>query len=87
MNGMAPPTQPTPTSASGGKRRKLSGRGPSGLSSQATHQRRLQQVNDTDFYDPDQDEDERRRVRKGLRDLTRELNGMSTAFNRKTFKN
>lgn len=27
------------------------------------------------FYDPDQDTAERRRVRKGLRDLTRELNG------------
>ncbi|KAL2868494.1 Nse4 C-terminal-domain-containing protein [Aspergillus lucknowensis] len=27
-----------------------------------------------DFYDPDQDEKERRRVRKGLRDLTRDLN-------------
>jgi hypothetical protein len=27
------------------------------------------------FYDPDQDEKERRRIRKGLRDLTRDLNG------------
>lgn len=27
------------------------------------------------FYDPDQDHRERRQVRKGLRDLTRDLNG------------
>jgi hypothetical protein len=29
----------------------------------------------TKYYDPDQDAAERRRVRKGLRDLTRDLNG------------
>jgi hypothetical protein len=34
-----------------------------------------QQDRDRQYYDPDQDERERRRVRKGLRDLTRELNG------------
>ncbi len=31
---------------------------------------------DTQFYDPDQDIEERRAVRKGFRDLTRQLNGM-----------
>ena len=46
-----------------------------GTASQAVHQRRLRQVNDTDFYDPDQDPEERRRVRQGLRDLAKDLNG------------
>lgn len=35
-----------------------------------------QRMNEKDVYDPDQDTEERRRVRKGLRDLTRELYGM-----------
>ena len=35
-----------------------------------------QQDPDKQYYDPDQDEKERRRIRKGLRDLTRELHGM-----------
>lgn len=38
-------------------------------------QTRRSQVTDKDFYDPDQDEKERRRIRKGLRDLSRELHG------------
>ncbi|KAK2754407.1 nuclear protein [Arachnomyces sp. PD_36] len=71
--GMNSATQPTPKSTQN-KRRRLTERRESGLGSQAAHRRRLQQVNDTDYYDPDQDEGERRAVRKGLRDLTRELN-------------
>jgi len=59
------------------------------LSSSATKRRRLaegslnlgrpsqdvrsHQPSDKDFYDPDQDENERRRIRKELRDLTQEL--------------
>ncbi|KAG2417339.1 hypothetical protein HFD88_008558 [Aspergillus terreus] len=39
-----------------------------------------QQDRDRQYYDPDQDERERRRVRKGLRDLTRELNDSKTEF-------
>jgi hypothetical protein len=77
--GMGSGTQPTPRSVSGTKRRRLAERGALDHGSQAVHRRRLQQVNDTDYYDPDQDEDERRRVRKGLRDLTRELNGIVLA--------
>ncbi|EEH42513.2 Smc5-Smc6 complex subunit NSE4 [Paracoccidioides brasiliensis Pb18] len=57
------------------KRRKLShNRGLSDRQSQATHRRRPQQVQDTDLYDPNQDPEERRAVRKGLRDLATNLN-------------
>ncbi|KAI9793725.1 MAG: nuclear protein [Peltula sp. TS41687] len=38
------------------------------------HERELAEVADTKYYDPDQDMEERRMVRKGFRDLTRELN-------------
>lgn len=43
--------------------------------SQARHRRELEERVDKDFYDPDQDEQERRAVRKGMRDLNKELNG------------
>lgn len=43
--------------------------------SQTRHRRELEERVDKDFYDPDQDEDERRAVRKGMRDLNKELNG------------
>ena len=43
--------------------------------SQARHRRELEERVDKDFYDPDQDEEERRAVRKGMRDLNKELNG------------
>ena len=42
--------------------------------SQARHRRELEERVDKDFYDPDQDEQERRAVRKGMRDLNKELN-------------
>jgi non-structural maintenance of chromosomes element 4 len=45
--------------------------------SQAAHERHLDEVVDTHFYDPDQDINERRALRKGLRDLNRNLNGSS----------
>lgn len=70
----------TPSTQGGNKKRRLTQRGLSDQSSQAVHRRRLQNINDTDFYDPDQNEEERRRVRKGLRDLTRELNGIVIAI-------
>ncbi|PGH03123.1 hypothetical protein AJ79_07450 [Helicocarpus griseus UAMH5409] len=57
------------------KRRKLSERGLSGHQSQATQRRRTQhEVRDTDLYDPNQDPEECRAVRKGLRDLVTNLN-------------
>jgi non-structural maintenance of chromosomes element 4 len=42
---------------------------------QARHRRELDERVDKDFYDPDQDDEERRAVRKGMRDLNKELNG------------
>ncbi|KAL1957707.1 hypothetical protein VTO42DRAFT_5550 [Malbranchea cinnamomea] len=42
--------------------------------SQVAHRRQLLEVNDTEFYDPDQDPEERRAVRKGLKDLATLLN-------------
>lgn len=69
------PGQPTPSSNSANKRRRLAERtANTQLATQS--QSRRSQVTDKDFYDPDQDEDERRRIRKGLRDLSRELHGM-----------
>ena len=43
--------------------------------SQARHQRELNQRVDKTFYDPDQDDTERRAVRKGMRALNKEVNG------------
>lgn len=45
--------------------------------SQTAHQQALEAVNDTRYYDPDQPMEERRAVRKGMRDLGRELNGLA----------
>lgn len=42
-----------------------------------SHRRELEKRADKDFYDPDQDEEERRAVRKGMRELNKELNGLS----------
>ena len=68
MPDMAPPVDRP------GKRRKVD---PIELTSQAAHERHLDEVIDTHFYDPDQDMNERRALRKGLRDLNRNLNGLS----------
>ena len=57
------------------KRRRLADRDGSPLNSQVTHERELEDVIDSQYYDPDQDMDERRAIRKGLRDLNRDLNG------------
>lgn len=43
--------------------------------SQARHRRELEERVDKEFYDPDQDGEERRAVRKGMRELNKELNG------------
>ncbi|KAM5471827.1 hypothetical protein MauCBS54593_003233 [Microsporum audouinii] len=66
--GLAAP--PTPSASN--KKRRVSEQMPE--QSQSTHQRRLREVVDTDYYDPDQDPEERRAVRKGLRDLASNLN-------------
>lgn len=74
-------------SSSGNKRQKLADRDSnarnlSRFQSQSQTQtqsqsqiRSSQTVNDKDIYDPDQDVEERRRVRKGLRDIAKDLNG------------
>lgn len=76
---MAPPKKPTraaaePLSPHVNKRRRLSERGaPS--ASQVAHERELKELGNTQYYDPDQNMDERRAVRKGIRDLSKELSG------------
>ncbi|KAI9772621.1 MAG: nuclear protein [Geoglossum simile] len=60
-----------------GKRRRVD---PVEHTSQVAHERHLDEVVDTHFYDPDQDMDERRALRKGLRDLNRNLNDSRAEF-------
>ncbi|PGH27796.1 hypothetical protein AJ80_00584 [Polytolypa hystricis UAMH7299] len=62
------------------KRRRISERDELDHNTQRTHRRRLAEVNDTDFYDPDQDPEERRAIRKGLRDLAATLNDSRSEF-------
>ena len=58
------------------KRRKLGERNHGALKpSQATFQRVREGVEDKRFYDPDQPINQRRAVRKGMRDLAKELTG------------
>lgn len=78
---MGPPKLPTPASAEAlspraNKRRRLGERAAPNAS-QMAHERELRELGNTQFYDPDQDMDERRAVRKGLRDLSKELTGRS----------
>ncbi|KAL4788685.1 Nse4 C-terminal-domain-containing protein [Aspergillus varians] len=61
------------SSRSNAKRQRL---GIQDESNPLSHQRKA----GTQFYDPDQDAAERRRVRKGLRDLTRELNDSRSEY-------
>lgn len=58
------------------KRRRTSGR--DGDDVHAAHKKKLREVHDTEFYDPDQDPEERRAVRRGLRDLATKLNGINS---------
>lgn len=69
--GMAGPSVGS-SSAISSKKRKL--QDVRSQPSQARHRRELEQRVDKDFYDPEQDEEERRAVRKGMRDLNKELN-------------
>lgn len=66
------------TPATGGKKRKL--QDARTQPSQTRHRRELEERVDKDFYDPDQDGEERRAVRKGMRDLGKELNGKFRAI-------
>jgi hypothetical protein len=60
------------TSSQTAKRRRLTDR-TSNMQSQVPPS--AQRDNSTRFYDPDQDEEERRRLRKQYRDLTGDFNG------------
>ena len=73
INGSTTSETPAATS-SAAKRRRV------GLQSQAIFQREVEARKDKDFYDPDQDPEERRAVRKGMRDLAKELNGKSLEY-------
>ena len=69
----------TPTSAEPGtpyanKRRRL-GERDAPNTSQVSYGRELSEMEDTTYYDPDQPMEERRAVRKGIRDLARGLTG------------
>ena len=61
-----------PSTARPGKRRRMEP-----LDTESASQAALNEAVDTLFYDPDQDMNERRALRKGLRDLNRNLNGLS----------
>jgi hypothetical protein len=67
----------TPRTARRSKRRRIeepSQQLPASFDSQMAHERELEDI-DTQFYDPDQDPNERRAVRKAIRDLAKQLNG------------
>ncbi|MCJ1257831.1 nuclear protein [Lignoscripta atroalba] len=81
---MPPPRFPTPASAEPtpphtNKRRRL-GERDAPNASQAAYQRQLDLEGDIQYYDPDQPMEERRAVRKGIRDLARELTDSRTEF-------
>ena len=72
---MPPPKLPTPALGDSeaprtNRKRKLAER-----DAPTAHERELDEVGDTQYYDPDQSMDERRAIRKGFRDLSRELTG------------
>ncbi|KAL8716399.1 MAG: hypothetical protein Q9220_000306 [cf. Caloplaca sp. 1 TL-2023] len=74
---MPPPKLPTPASAEDGtprasKRRKLAERNVPNAS-QVAHDNELEKLGHAQYYDPNQSMQERRAVRKGIRDLSKEL--------------
>lgn len=76
---MQAPKLPTPASAEDGtpraaKRRRLGERGVPNAS-QVAHEKELDKLGHNQVYDPNQSMDERRAVRKGIRDLSKELTG------------
>lgn len=70
------PDSSSAASSSLNKRRKL-GDQSQALPSQAVHRRELEERVNKQFYDPDQNQEERRATRKAIRDLAKELNGMT----------
>ncbi|KAB8241798.1 putative nuclear protein Qri2/Nse4 [Aspergillus flavus] len=70
----------TMSSSANAKRQRLSNRASNIQSGSQSQVSPSQQDRDKQFYDPDQDEKERRRVRKGLRDLTRQLHDSRSEY-------
>lgn len=64
------------SSSASAKRQRLASRIANNQDDSQSQVPASQQDLNKQYYDPDQDERERRRIRKGLRDLTRELHGM-----------
>ncbi|KAI4221106.1 MAG: hypothetical protein L6R40_008654 [Gallowayella cf. fulva] len=76
---MPPPKLPTPASGENStprsaKRRRLGERGVPNAS-QVAHEGELDKLGHAQYYDPNQSMAERRAVRKGIRDLSKELTG------------
>ena len=71
---MLTPTSAEPSSPRSSKRRRLGERDVPNPSQRA-HQKELQETGNAQYYDPDQSMEERRAVRKEIRDLSKELNG------------
>ncbi len=77
--GMQPPKLPMPAVVEDGtpraaKRRRLCERGVPNAS-QVAHEEQLRDVGENKCYDPNQSMEERRAVRKGIRNLSKELTG------------
>ena len=78
---MGPPQTPASDRATPRQnlKRKLGDRDAPANATQAMHQRQLDDVGDTDFYDPEQSMEQRRALRRDYRDLSRELTGMNNS--------
>lgn len=77
--GLRTPSSNSSTTPRAGRKRRFGDDDGDGetvpLASHLAHERELDEAVDTQYYDPDQSMEERRAVRKGLRDLARDLNG------------
>ncbi|KAF4626382.1 hypothetical protein G7Y89_g11781 [Cudoniella acicularis] len=70
---MGPPRAPSPSSERSKRKRTNTNTAESENLSDRNRRRRTVEVEDPDDYNPDQDIEERRQLRKGLRDLTKRL--------------
>ena len=76
---MGPPQTPASDRATPRQnlKRKLGDRDARPNATQAMHQQQLDDVGNKDFYDPEQNMEQRRAVRRDYRDLSRELTGIN----------
>ena len=74
---MGPPETPASNQAAPrvSRKRKLGEQAPTPNVTQSFHRQRLDEAGNRDYYDPDQDIEQRRAVRRDYRDLSRELTG------------